>query len=105
MRKVQLDKDRRRERWAQARLAAGALLMPGSADVVEGRWLRGTASLFALGLGVGLLRAPAILPLPWDLGGLGESAPWAVGLALLVGLYALAVAQSLGRLATLRRVS
>ncbi len=105
LRKQQLEKDRRRERWAEARLAAGALVMPGSADVVEGRWLRGTASLFALGLGVGLLRAPGILPLPWDLGGLGESAPWAAGLALLVGLYALAVAQSLGRLATLRRVT
>ncbi len=105
MRKAQLEKDRRRERWAQIRLAAGALVMPGSADVVEGRWLRGTLSLFALGLAAGLLRAPEILPLPWDLGGLGESAPYALGLALLAPLYALALVQSVGRLATARRVT
>jgi hypothetical protein len=61
--------------------------------------------LFALGLGAGLLRAPEILPLPWELGGLGALAPYAVGLALLAALYALALLQSLGRLATLRRVS
>ncbi len=105
MRKQQLDIDRRRERFAQVRLAAGALVVPGSADVVEGRWLRGTATLFALGLGFGLLRAPEILPLPWDLGSLGEMAPYATGLALLASLYAVALTQSLGRLATLRRVS
>lgn len=105
LRKQQLQIDRRRERFAQVRLAAGGLAMPGSADVVEGRWLRGTVTLFALGLGFGLLRAPEILPLPWDLGRLGELAPYALGLALLASLYAMALAQSFGRLASLRRVS
>ena len=105
MRKQQLDIDRRRERLAQVRLAAGALLLPGSADVVEGRWLRGMAMLFALGLGLGLLRAPEILPLPWELGGLGEVAPYAAALLLVAPLYAFGLLQSLGRLATLRRAS
>jgi tetratricopeptide (TPR) repeat protein len=105
MRKAQLEKDRRRERWAQVRLAAGALVMPGSADVVEGRWLRGTASLFALGLAAGLVRAPELLPLPWDLGALGQSAPYALGLTLLAGLYAMALVQSVSRLSNARRAA
>ncbi len=105
MRKQQLDIDRRRDRHAQLRLAAGALVVPGSADVVEDNWLRGMVTLFALGLGAGLLRAPELLPQPWELGGLGAVAPHALGLVLLAPLYALGLMQALGRLATLRRAS
>ena len=89
MRKQQLDLDRRRERRAQVRLAAGALIVPGSADSSRAAgcaaWSRCSRSDSALGL----LRAPELLPLPWELGGLGGSAPYAAGLALLAPLYAL----------------
>ena len=103
MRKLQLDLDRRRERQAQLRLAAAALVAPGSADLLEERWLRGMALLFGLGLGLGLLRAPQILPLPWELAGLGEVAPYVAGLAFAAPIYALGLAQAVGKLSALRR--
>ena len=102
LRKLQLDLDRRRHRHAQLRLALAGLVLPGSADLFDGRWGRGMACLLALGFGLGLLRAPELLPLPWELGGLGSLAPLAAGIAILSPLYALGLAQSLGRLTGLR---
>ncbi len=103
MRKQQLDRNRRRDRQKQIRLAAGALIAPGSADLLEGRWLRGMVSFFALGLGIGLLRAPLLLPLPWDLANLGLMAPYVAGVALLAPLYAFGLVQAVGMLSGLRR--
>lgn len=103
MRKQQLDLDRRRERHAQIRLAASTLIVPGCADLLEGRWLRGMATLFALGLGLGMLRAPLLLPLPWELGTFGVVAPYALGALLVAPLYLLGLAQAAGRLSGLRR--
>ena len=103
MRKQQLDLDRRRDRKQQIRLAAGALFAPGSADLLEGRWLRGMVSFFALGLGFGLLRAPLLLPLPWELASLGVVVPHAAGVAFLAPLYALGLAQAFAKLSGLRR--
>lgn len=105
MRKQQLDLDRRRERHAQIRLALGGLVAPGAADLVERRWLRGAASLVTLGIGLAMLSAPAVLPLPWDLGALGLAAPYAIGALLVAPLYAFGLAQGLGRLSGSRRGS
>ena len=103
LRKQQLELDRRRERRAQAGLAVGALIAPGSADLLEGQWLRGMAALAALGVGLGLLRARALLPLPWEIGELGVVAPYVAGLAFLAPLYIVGLVQAARRLAGLRR--
>ena len=105
MRKQQLDLDRSRERHAQIRLALGGLVAPGAADLVEGRRLRGAVLLFTLGFGLAMLCAPAVLPLPWDLGALGLAAPYALGALLVAPLYAFGLAQALGRLSGARRGS
>jgi tetratricopeptide (TPR) repeat protein len=103
MRKQQLELDRRRNRKEQIRLGTGALIAPGSADILEGRGLRGMAALFALGLGLALVRAPLLLPLPWELASLGVLAPYTAGVALLALLYARGLTQAFGKLLRLRR--
>ncbi len=102
LRKLQLDLDRRRHRTAQIRLALAGLVAPGASDLVEGRWSRGVLLVFALGLGLALLRAPELLPRLWELGRLSTLGPLALSVLLLAPLYAHGVASAVGRLASLR---
>jgi len=103
LRKLELDRDKSRQRRAVLAQALAALVAPGSVDLVDGRYARGSARLFAVGAGAAALFAPAVLPVPWDLGTLGFALPVGTALALLAPAFALGLAQSVNRLSQLRR--
>jgi len=103
LRKLELDRDRSRQRRAVLAQAGAALLAPGAVDLLDERLVRGSARLFALGAGLAALYAPAVLPVPWDLGTLGFALPVCTALALLAPTCLLALFQSAGKLSQLRR--
>ncbi|MFI5317356.1 MAG: hypothetical protein ACHQ6T_16775, partial [Myxococcota bacterium] len=103
LRKLELDRDRRRQRRAVLSQAAAAVFAPGVVDLIDGRTARGAALLFALGAGFAALNAPGVLPVPWDLGTLGYALPVGAALALLVPTFALGVTQAASKLRQLRR--
>jgi tetratricopeptide (TPR) repeat protein len=103
LRKVELDRDRQRQRRTILTHAAASLLAPGSIDLVEGRIARGALLLFALGAGVAALHAPGLLPVPWDLGTFGYALPVAIALVFLAPTLAYGAKQSVSKLAQLRR--
>lgn len=103
LRKLELDRDRRRQRRSVLTQAAAALVVPGVVDLADGRLARGSALMFALGAGVAALHAPGLLPVPWDLGTLGYALPVGVALLLLAPTLLLAVVQAASKLRGLRR--
>src|SRR5262245_1239613 len=103
LRKLELDRDRSRQRRAIVGQAFGALVAPGCVDLADGRSGRGLALLFATGAGLAALHAPGILPVPWDLGTLGYALPVVTALALLAPVLAFGAAQFAGKLGQLRR--
>jgi tetratricopeptide (TPR) repeat protein len=103
LRRLELDRDRRRQRRTILTHAAAALFAPGVVDLVDGRIGRGALLLFALGAGFAALHAPGILPVPWDLGTLGYALPVAIALLCLTPTLAFGVKQSIGKLGQLRR--
>ena len=103
LRKLELDRDRSRQRRAVLAQAAAALLAPGAVDLLDEHLVRGSVRLFALGAGLAALLAPGLLPVPWDLGTLGFALPVATALGLLVPSCALALVQTAGKLSLLRR--
>lgn len=103
LRKLELDRDRRRQRRTTVTHAFTALVAPGVVDLVDGRIARGALLLFALGAGVAALHAPGLLPVPWDLGTLGYALPVVLALAFLVPTLAYGVKQMIGKLGQLRR--
>ena len=103
LRKLELDRDRRRQRRAILSQAAAALFAPGVVDLVDGRIARGALLLFALGAGFAALHAPGILPVPWDLGTLGYALPVVLALLFLAPTLAFGVKQTFGKLGQLRR--
>jgi tetratricopeptide (TPR) repeat protein len=103
LRKLELDRDRRRQRRAILGQAFGALLAPGCVDLSDGRNARGLALLFATGAGFAALNAPGVLPVPWDLGTLGYALPVVTALLLLGPTFALGAAQFASKLGQLRR--
>ncbi|HTO52064.1 MAG TPA: hypothetical protein VMR50_01665 [Myxococcota bacterium] len=103
LRKLELDRDRRRQRRATLIQSLSALVAPGMVDLVDGRTGRGALLLFALGAGLAALHAPGLLPVPWDLGTLGYALPVVLALACLAPTLAFGVLQSISRLGQLRR--
>ncbi len=103
LRKLELDRDRRRQRRAILGQAFGALVAPGCVDLSDGRSARGLALLFATGAGLAALHAPGVLPVPWDLGTLGYALPVVTALLLLGPTFALGAAQFANKLGQLRR--
>ncbi len=103
LRKLELDRDRRRQRRTIVTHTFAALVAPGAVDLVDGRIARGALLLFALGAGFAALHAPGILPVPWDLGTLGYALPVFIALTFLVPTLAYGVKQMIGKLALLRR--
>jgi tetratricopeptide (TPR) repeat protein len=102
LRKLELDRDRRRQRRTILTHAAAALFAPGVVDLIDGRSVRGALLLFALGAGVAALHAPGILPVPWDLGTLGYALPVALALLFLAPTFAFGLKQTAGKLGQLR---
>ncbi|HKC49213.1 MAG TPA: hypothetical protein VKF60_00360 [Myxococcota bacterium] len=103
LRRLELDRDRKRQQRTVLAHAAAALFAPGVVDLVDGRLARGALLLFALGAGIAALHAPGILPVPWDLGTLGYALPVVLALSFLVPTFAFGARQSLGKLGQLRR--
>jgi hypothetical protein len=103
LRKLELDRDRRRQRRAILVQSAASLVAPGMVDLVDGRVLRGAVLLFGMGAGLASLQAPGILPVPWDLGTLGYALPVALALFLMAPTVVLGVLQSFSKLGGLRR--
>ena len=103
LRKLELARDRSRQRRAVLAQAVAALAAPGAVDLLDERLWRGSLRLFALGAGLAALYAPALLPVPWDLGTLGFALPVCTALALLAPTALFALVQTAGRLAQLRR--
>ncbi|HTO08193.1 MAG TPA: hypothetical protein VMR86_14175 [Myxococcota bacterium] len=103
LRKLELDRDRRRQRRAILSQSLASLAAPGLVDLVDDRTVRGTWLLFSLGSGLAALHAPGILPVPWDLGTLGFALPVALALFFLAPPVALGVLQSVSKLGGLRR--
>jgi tetratricopeptide (TPR) repeat protein len=103
LRKLELDRDRRRQRRAILTQSLASLAAPGMVDLVDSRIARGIWLLFSLGAGLAALHAPGILPVPWDLGTLGFALPVALALFLLAPPVVLGVLQSVSKLGSLRR--
>ncbi len=103
LRKLELDRDRRRQRRTILTQAAAALCAPGVVDLIDGRIARGALLLFALGAGIAALHAPGILPVPWDLGTLGYALPVAMALFFLAPTFAFGAKQAVAKLGQLRR--
>jgi hypothetical protein len=103
LRKLELDRDRRRQRRTILTQAAAALFAPGVVDLIDGRIARGALLLFALGAGIAALHAPGILPVPWDLGTLGYALPVAMALFFLAPTFAFGAKQAVAKLGQLRR--
>jgi len=103
LRKLELDRDRQRQRRAIVGQAFGALVAPGCVDLADGRSARGLALLFATGAGFAALNAPGGLPVPWDLGTLGYALPVVTALCLLAPTLALGAVQFVKKLGQLRR--
>src|SRR5262249_58404703 len=78
LRKLELDRDRRRQHRAILTQSLVSLVAPGIVDLVDSRTARGTWLLLSVGAGLAALHAPGILPVPWDLGTLGFAVPVAL---------------------------
>jgi hypothetical protein len=94
MRKLQLDLDRRRRRRSAWLRATVALLVPGGARVLEGRAVSGSLALLLAGTGAALALMPALVPVPFEVGGLGKALPLVAGCALLGPAYVWALADT-----------
>jgi hypothetical protein len=87
MRKIQLEVDRRRQRRRAWFRSALSLLLPGAGRVLDGRVGLGALALIMAGMGAALLWVPEIVPVPFEVGGIGHSIPMLSGLAFLVPAY------------------
>lgn len=88
VRKLQLDLDRKRQSRAARTRAGLSLVLPGAARVLDGGVAAGAFALAMVGTGAALFVAPALFPVPFELGALGDAIPRVVGWTLLGAAYA-----------------
>ncbi len=79
--------DRKRQRRLSVGRAGLSLLLPGAVPVFEGRFARGSLTLVMAGMGVALVMTPGLVPLPFEVGGLGSVVPALMGWLLVVPAY------------------
>ena len=100
MRKIQLERDRRGQRRRAAWRAALSLLVPGAVRMLEGRAASGACALVLAGMGAALLAVAKLVPVPFEVGGLGGLISfW--GYALLASAYLWALLDARGQLSLL----
>lgn len=71
MRKIQLERDRRGQRRRALSRAALSLLVPGAVRMLEGRAASGACALVLAGMGAALLVVAELVPVPFEVGGIG----------------------------------
>ena len=105
IRRVHLDLDRKRQRRLSFSRAGLSLALPGAARMFDGRFAGGIVALVMLGMGVALVLTPGLVPLPFEVGGLGAVVPSALGYTLLAPAYLLGLADAREQLRRAGRTS
>jgi hypothetical protein len=97
VRREQIDRDRRAQRWLGHGLAVAGALLPGSAAVLRGRMLRGALALLVASLAAAAWLAAPRAPVPAELGRLATDVPLGLAALLAAPLWLGALARSFRR--------
>lgn len=99
VRREQIDRDRRAQRWLARALGLVGAVLPGAAAILQGRVLRGSLALLVAGIAAAAWLAAPHAPAPAEVGRLAREAPASIAALLAAPLWLGAVAGSLRRAA------